>query len=378
MPPFPTAPSRTLLSSRHATLSSLARVSRPAGPPPIDCSSRKAVQPRRLAGPGPSRAHSHSAREPPRTRRQRSSLPLAAAAAGLVLVGGGTGYWFLSHDGGAVLAPDRWTPVTVTAVERLTHDTSLLRLDVPKSVLPAALVQAGDDVRPILSLYVKEPTLQIQRAYTPLSAKSFNRDGSATLELVVKRYPDGEVSRYLHRLGPGDQVEIRAPIVTWYYRPSDWDQVVFIAGGTGVTPAVQCINDSPASSSASPTVSLVYASARPADAFLRPDLDALRARGHVSDVLYHVDRLDTDTDHDASQQRWQTLGDDTRVGRIDRASLERFVGRKDPSKRRVVVVCGPEGMINAVAGPRGRNFSQGKVGGILRELGYSEHEVVKL
>lgn len=35
-------------------------------------------------------------------------------------------------------------------------------------------------------------------------------------------------------------------------------------------------------------------------------------------------------------------------------------------------------MINAVAGPRGRNFSQGPVGGYLRELGYSENEVVKL
>ena len=35
-------------------------------------------------------------------------------------------------------------------------------------------------------------------------------------------------------------------------------------------------------------------------------------------------------------------------------------------------------MVNAVAGPRGRNFSPGPVGGILRELGYSDREVVKL
>lgn len=35
-------------------------------------------------------------------------------------------------------------------------------------------------------------------------------------------------------------------------------------------------------------------------------------------------------------------------------------------------------MVEAVAGPRGRNFSQGRVGGILQQLGYTEQEVVKL
>lgn len=35
-------------------------------------------------------------------------------------------------------------------------------------------------------------------------------------------------------------------------------------------------------------------------------------------------------------------------------------------------------MIEAVAGPRGRNFSQGRVGGVLKELGFTEKEVVKL
>lgn len=44
----------------------------------------------------------------------------------------------------------------------------------------------------------------------------------------MKRYPNGEISRYLHRLGAGDKISIRAPSVTWYYRPKDWDEVVFV------------------------------------------------------------------------------------------------------------------------------------------------------
>ena len=35
-------------------------------------------------------------------------------------------------------------------------------------------------------------------------------------------------------------------------------------------------------------------------------------------------------------------------------------------------------MINAISGPYGRNFSQGPVGGVLGEMGYSSKEVWKL
>lgn len=35
-------------------------------------------------------------------------------------------------------------------------------------------------------------------------------------------------------------------------------------------------------------------------------------------------------------------------------------------------------MVNAIAGPRARDLSQGPIGGILGELGYGKGEVVKL
>jgi cytochrome-b5 reductase len=91
-----------------------------------------------------------------------------------------------------------------------------------------------------------QPDLQIQRAYTvcdplrslsrtrltfllqPLSATAFDLDGPAHVDLVVKRYPDGEASRYMHRLHPGDELHVRGPIVTWDYRPDQFDEIVFV------------------------------------------------------------------------------------------------------------------------------------------------------
>lgn len=35
-------------------------------------------------------------------------------------------------------------------------------------------------------------------------------------------------------------------------------------------------------------------------------------------------------------------------------------------------------MVSAIAGPYGRNFAQGPVGGILKEMGYTSDQVWKL
>ncbi|GAA5895802.1 hypothetical protein JCM5296_006671 [Sporobolomyces johnsonii] len=308
---------------------------------------------------------------------RRRLLPVLAGVT--LLLAGGT--FYLTREPPSVLAPDRWTAVKVQSVTPLTPETSLFRLEVPRSVLPEVI--AGDDgAQPILSVFVKEPTLQIQRAYTPLSSSSFDSSGPAILDLVVKRYADGEVSRYIHRLGAGDELWVRGPAMTWYYRPQDWDEVVFIVGGTGVTPAYQLLNDtlrsssSPSSSgsSPSPAISLIYASPSPSRTLLRPELDAFAAQdpSKVS-IKYLVDRLDPGTGK-------SSLPKDSVLGIMDRKKLQDWIGKggDTSTRRRMVVVCGPEGMINAVAGPRGRNFSQGPVGGILKELGYTEREVIKL
>ena len=102
------------------------------------------------------------------------------------------------------------------------------------------------------------------------------------------------------------------------------------------------------------------------------------------------------------------------VGRIDRKFVEDVLGIRQLSiwdkllwrkvdvesiaggRRKVLfLVCGPDPlvffvddrpwadagiprMISAVAGPRGRNYSQGSVGGVLGQLGFGSDQVRKL
>ena len=118
-----------------------------------------------------------------------------------------------------------------------------------------------------------------------------------------------------------------------------------VVGGTGITPAYQFVNDMlreeadlPSSSpTPRPAVSVVYASPSPSRVLLKNELDALKARdsNHVA-VHYLVDRPEAGT----SKEQVPT---DMAVGLINRSKLESAIGRRQQDKRRVVVVCGPEG-----------------------------------
>lgn len=98
---------------------------------------------------------------PPLSRNRRAGL---SAAAALVVLAGGAALYYTREEP-AVLSHDRWTSVKVKSVTPLTPETSLFKVEVPGSLLPPVL-ESDPTARPILSLFVKEPNLQIQRAYT--------------------------------------------------------------------------------------------------------------------------------------------------------------------------------------------------------------------
>ncbi|KAL1959961.1 hypothetical protein VTO42DRAFT_629 [Malbranchea cinnamomea] len=98
------------------------------------------------------------------------------------------------------------------------------------------------------SVQFKQPQLQIGRDYTPLPPLSSNTvhedawdevdEVDGTLKFLIRRDPGGEVSGYLHNLEPGSTVDVRGPQMD-FELPADIQEVLFIAGGTGIAPALQ-------------------------------------------------------------------------------------------------------------------------------------------
>lgn len=93
----------------------------------------------------------------------------------------------------------------------------------------------------IWNVQFKQPQLQIVRAYTPLPPlpDELDADDSDTLRFLIRKDArGGEMSSYLHRLPAGATIELRGPHVE-YPIGDDVKNVIFIAGGTGIAPAMQ-------------------------------------------------------------------------------------------------------------------------------------------
>lgn len=117
------------------------------------------------------------------------------------------------------LAPTHFTPATLTSTVPCAPHSRLLTLTLPPHLLPPKDALP----RTIWSVYVKDADLQIERPYTPLEATALAR---GEIKLWVKRYDDGEVSRWLCSRQPGDTLEIRGPVQTWPHDAQQYDEVI--------------------------------------------------------------------------------------------------------------------------------------------------------
>lgn len=158
------------------------------------------------------------AARPQTSRDQRFAVYCVSFAAGI-----GGGCW-VTRPRTALPGPEDYAEFSVRGSALLPRDGAAAFDARELAVHRLVQVQAqGDLPTPpsdtlrsrlaIYSYYVKEPALQVERAYTPLAMLA--RGEASALTFLVKRYTDGEMSRYLHRLRPGASVSLRGPVPTW-------------------------------------------------------------------------------------------------------------------------------------------------------------------
>jgi hypothetical protein len=154
-----------------------------------------------------------------RTRTVRTSLVGVFGA-------GAAAYLFLPHRSrsastvdNASLSPSHFTRATLTSSEPSGPNSKLLVLTVHG--LPA---QKIPPLAPIWSVFIKDDDIQVERPYTPLEGI----DEQGRMLFWIKKYPRGEVGRWLHSKRVGDHVEFRGPSSTWAWKDDSWDEVVMV------------------------------------------------------------------------------------------------------------------------------------------------------
>ena len=208
------------------------------------------------------------------------------------------------------------------------------------------------------------------RPYTPISDNST----VGKFQLLIKKYEQGVVSKYVHSLKIGDKVEfkhipfnvkIQHPFVAQAEGGGPVRSVSMLCGGTGIAPMYQALHKVLSDSNDDTVVTLLYGNRSEADILLRKELDALAAKHPSQLKLHHILGA---TAEDPAPEGW--AGE---VGWIDEDKVRRLCPAPGPDT--LVFVCGVPALYTTLCGPRGDTSMPKDT--VLAKLGYSESMVFK-
>ncbi|MCJ1312044.1 mitochondrial peripheral inner membrane protein [Agyrium rufum] len=345
----------------------------------------------------------------------RTSTSVVLAIIGL----GYVGFLFASQsDNRAALDSQRFSPFTLIEKKEVSATSSIFTL------LPSRRSSDADykDIwrRGTWSVEVKQPQLQVSRLYTPLPqlhgiilrSSGTEGDSGGKLSFLIRHDGRGEVSNYLNALRIGSTVELRGPKIE-YEIPTDVEEVVCLAGGTGIAPMVQAAYTllyarDQEGKNAFPLIRFMIASRTREECPLRPN----EMKSNKSDAVALSTARQSQVDdfqpvHPIMQALRQIELDnpgqialefyvDEEETFIDIKAVKRAlrIERKQPlmpsgststsseltARRRLILVSGPNGFVNYLAGSKqwhGGKEVQGPLGGLLAETDTNGWEVRK-
>ncbi|VVT49268.1 uncharacterized protein SAPINGB_P002187 [Magnusiomyces paraingens] len=179
-------------------------------------------------------------------------FPYIAAAAGVLWALYAYKYFVSGEKTGdtQALEPDKFTTFKITYKEDVAPDVQLIELSPRNYEEYRKVLKAKESLwngKNLWSIDVKQPEIQVVRKYTPLplyfmqgglssSSDDPSKKQPALLKMIgkdedegrfvllVKKYNDGEVSRWLHKLPIGTLVDIRGPYVSYRFPFSPIDK----------------------------------------------------------------------------------------------------------------------------------------------------------
>lgn len=262
-------------------------------------------------------------------------------------------------------------------------------------------------------MQIKQPQLQIARSYTPLPPSESDDGSSANdLHFLIRRDPHGEVSGYLHKLPLNASLDLRGPQIE-YEIPEGVGEVLFLAGGTGIAPALQLVHTLLERESSLlgklPKIRILWANRKREDALdlparkpevqeswrswltgsgpavgieisIREPDDACVLTNQIKLLkVKHADRFDLKYFVDEEK----AFIDESVLSKYVKSNVgteSKGTGKKG-QRRRLIVVSGPEGFVNYLVGPKkwsGGKEGQGPLGGLIGGLYLEGWDVQKL
>lgn len=195
------------------------------------------------------------------------------------------------------------------------------------------------------------------RPYTPISTNAMVGE----FELMVKIYPEGNLSQHMNKMNVGDTMEfkhIKFNVKRQY--PFGVKSVGMLVGGTGIAPMIQALHAILGNHEDNTKVNILYGSQRSDQILCKEILDSWVSNYPNRLSVTHVMSNEPEgSDYDGE------------MGFITKELIEKHFDA--PGSDTTIFVCGPPPMYNALCGPR----EDAEVTGILADIGYSKEEVSK-
>lgn len=254
----------------------------------------------------------------------------------------------------SALHADHFMPLPLRSARFLSKDTKELVFDLPEDHKIG-----GKTAFMVLFKHTNEDGKDIIRPYTPISAPE--TVGSATF--VIKSYPNGKMTQFLHHLKDGDQIECKGPIQKYDLQPNMHKKIGLLGGGTGITPLFQILQEIANDPKDTTKVDLFYGSNTPEDVLIKEEVEALIAKkpGQLK-VTYFASKADDD---------WKG-----EKGFITKEFLEKNLFKASEENVKVFV-CGPPPLYKALSGNKKSPSDQGELTGALKDLGFKKEQVFK-
>ena len=324
--------------------------------------------------------------------------------------------WQTNPARSIILNPRFFTPFILVSRETVSSSSATLNLlSVPEGQNTENVSEAWR--KGVWSVEVMQPELQISRSYTPLPPIEGTKPEQ--VRLFVRHEPQGEVSTFLHTINRGTIVNLRGPKIE-YEIPEDVDEILFLAGGTGIAPALQVahtlFNHRIKSTEGGPELRILWANRKREDSI--NGLEDFSDQGAQAKLIPRTAKL---ADNKPPSQPEEITGEltaplkpsqtrlveeveslrarhggklivdylvDEEGSYITESLLRAYLSGTDQTankdgtpRTKIILVSGPDGFVDAFAGPKtwhGGREIQGPLGGLLKKIDPEGWEIWKL
>ncbi|CAO1639061.1 unnamed protein product [Sympodiomycopsis kandeliae] len=222
-----------------------------------------------------------------------------------------------------VLDPTQFQTYELIKKTELSPNTARYRF-----ALPSKDSMLGLPIGQHIQVQAEVNTKMVQRSYTPVTSD----DELGFFDLVIKTYPDGAVSSYVGAMKIGDPLSVKGPKGTMRYHSDLTSHIGMIAGGTGITPCYQIIQQILKDTEDNTTISFIYANATIDDILMKDELDKLsRENNDQFRIRYFLND---------PPENWNGG-----TGFITKECIDEFLPHVN--ERSKILMCGPPPMINA-------------------------------